>query len=56
MAAFVGRENVLALTIRIGMHAFVVACVQAKVEKPNQGSGKHKRASRNFHKKTHFKL
>ena len=56
MAAFVGRENVLALTIRIGMHVFVVACVLDKVGKSNQGSGKHKGTSRYFRKKTRFKL
>ena len=34
----------------------VVACVLAKVGKPNWGSGKHKGASRDFRKKTRFKL
>ena len=33
----------------------VVACVLTKVGKPHQGSGKHKGASRDFFKKTHFK-
>ena len=56
MAAFVGRENVLALTVRIGMHVFVVACVLDKVRKSNQGSGKHKGTSHYFRKKTRFKL
>ena len=34
----------------------VVACVLTKVGKANQGSGKYKRALRDFRKKTHFKL
>ena len=34
----------------------VVACVLTKVRKPNCGSGKHKGASRDFCKKTRFKL
>ena len=34
----------------------VVACVLTKFGKPNQGLGKHKGASRDFRKKTHFKL
>ena len=34
----------------------IVACVLTKVRKPNRGSGKHKGASRDFRKKTRFKL
>ena len=34
----------------------VVTCVLTKVGKPNYGSGKHKGASLDFRKKTHFKL
>ena len=34
----------------------VVACVLTKVGKPNQDPGKHKGASRDFRKKTRFKL
>ena len=43
------------LHVEIWLGYYVVACVLTKVGKPNQGSGKHKGASRDFRKKTRLK-
>ena len=50
------KEIIAGQYIRFKAGESVVTCVLTKFGKPNRGSGKHKRASRDFRKKTCFKL